>query len=243
MKPLGKCLKTAHYNKEDKTHALNELLSTYRATPHSTTGIAPGDILFRHGYTKDFPNTHTPDNTTVREALTAAHGTRDNINSRMNQTRRDEHLNIGDTVLTKNNKHTKFQPQYGPTPMTITELEGGGVTCTSSTGTTQRRHLDDVKLIPTNATMNDTDNTNTAEEQHTAPPTTPLREDPNTLTHPSTTTVAEGSPITDRTPTTEPPATGYRRSTRNKHPNPRYKDFVLNKLKAAKKSILSPFHL
>jgi len=33
MKPLGKSMKIAHYNKQDKSEALNQLLSNYRATP------------------------------------------------------------------------------------------------------------------------------------------------------------------------------------------------------------------
>ena len=48
MKPLGKCMKAAFHTKQEKGKALNNFLSTYRATPHSAIGIAPGDILFRH---------------------------------------------------------------------------------------------------------------------------------------------------------------------------------------------------
>ena len=46
MKPLGKTMKSAHYNNSDKEEALKELLSSYRATPHPATGEAPGAILF-----------------------------------------------------------------------------------------------------------------------------------------------------------------------------------------------------
>jgi len=54
MKPLGKAMKIAHHEKKNKAQALNEFLASYRATPHSSTGIAPGDILLRHGYGNTF---------------------------------------------------------------------------------------------------------------------------------------------------------------------------------------------
>ena len=55
MKPLGKALKAAYYNRDNAQMALDELLMAYRSTPHSATKVAPGDILFRHGYHTDFP--------------------------------------------------------------------------------------------------------------------------------------------------------------------------------------------
>ena len=55
MRPLGKTMKAANFNREDKEKALKELLAGYRATPHHATGRSPGDLLFHHGYKKDFP--------------------------------------------------------------------------------------------------------------------------------------------------------------------------------------------
>ena len=55
MKPLGKTMKSANLSKGDKEEALNGLLAQYRATPHPATGVAPGNIMFRSGYKRDFP--------------------------------------------------------------------------------------------------------------------------------------------------------------------------------------------
>ena len=49
MKPLGKAMKIAFQLNTDKKKALEEFLEAYRATPHSGTNIAPGDMLLRHG--------------------------------------------------------------------------------------------------------------------------------------------------------------------------------------------------
>ena len=41
MKPLGKCMKIAHFNKSSKQKALDTLLESYRKTPHPSTGVVP----------------------------------------------------------------------------------------------------------------------------------------------------------------------------------------------------------
>ena len=45
MKPLGKAMNVAHYNKDDKKTVLNNMLSSYRATPYPATGV-PSIELF-----------------------------------------------------------------------------------------------------------------------------------------------------------------------------------------------------
>ena len=70
MRPLGKSMKAAHQQKSNKEEALNQMLSSYRATPHPSTGIAPGNIMFRAGYKKDFPRIHV-DEETIKAAIGA----------------------------------------------------------------------------------------------------------------------------------------------------------------------------
>jgi len=148
MKPLGKCIKTAHASGTDKSQAMDQFLSSYRATPHSATGMAPGDILFRHGYGNQFPRTDPSTDEAVRKALELDQITRERRDQELNTTRMDSNFQIGDRVLTRNNNHTKFQPGFGPTEMTVTALENGGIICVDKEGTCQRRHPDDVKPAP-----------------------------------------------------------------------------------------------
>ena len=54
MKLLGKTIKSANLNKDDKEEALNVLLAQYRATLHPAKGVTPGNIMFRSGYRRDF---------------------------------------------------------------------------------------------------------------------------------------------------------------------------------------------
>ena len=149
MKPLGKSMKIAHYDSGNLDTALQNFLTTYRATPNKTTGIAPGDVMFRHGYGNNFPKTFTPDNDTVREALSMEQQYRECKGDEMNINRRREEFHIGDQVLTRNEKKkTKFEPTFDPTPRTITHVENGGIVCRDEEGVPQRRHMDDIKMAP-----------------------------------------------------------------------------------------------
>ena len=148
MKPISKCMKAAHTSKSDKQAALNSFLSAYRATPHSSTGISPGDIIFRHGYGSTFPRMEPPTDREVNEALEIDQETRENRDDDLNLNRRREDFKVGDKILTRNNGHTKFQPMFGPQPRTVTEVGDGGVICVDDQGTVQRRHQDDIKPAP-----------------------------------------------------------------------------------------------
>ena len=149
MKPLGKCMKAAYSSRTDKQKALNDFLSTYRATPHTSTGIAPGDILFRHGYGHNFPRMKPQSDQEIHDALELDQETREQRDQERNLARQREEFQVGDTVLTRNNGHTKFQPVFDPQPRTVTEVGQGGVICEDGQGTSQRRHQDDIKLAPT----------------------------------------------------------------------------------------------
>ena len=48
--------------------ALDQFLSAYRATPHSTIGLSPGDMLFHHGYGERFPRGTVLEDSEVEEA-------------------------------------------------------------------------------------------------------------------------------------------------------------------------------
>ena len=197
MKPISKCMKAAHSTKRDKQLALNHFLSAYRATPHSSTGISPGDIMFRHGYGSTFPRMEPPTDREVCKALEMDQETRENRDHDLNLTRRREEFKVGDKVLTRNNGHTKFQPMFGPEPMTVTEVGDGGVICVDDRGTTQRRHQDDIKPAPE------------AMEEQSQETETPIAHTPAPL---------EDSPQSERENS---------RPVRVRKPPPRYKDYDL----------------
>ena len=185
MKPLGKCMKAAHSQNRNKNEALGEWLASYRATPHSATGIAPGDVIFRHGYGNAFPKINPVTDGQVQEACCRDQQQREERDAEMNLTRRRDDFQVGDQVITKNNGHTKFQPIYGPAPRTVITVGEGGITCKDTHGTLQRRHQDDVKLAPSQSTA-------TPQQEPTDPSASILEE--------STLEETRRRPIRDRRP-------------------------------------------
>ena len=223
MKPLGKCMKIAHHNNVNKNRALNQLLSNYRATPHSSTGVPPGDILFRSGYRAGLPATDPLTDEQVEEARRKDIEQRTARTDKLNTSkyRKEDDIQVGDTVYTRiNNRTSKFQPIFDPTPRTVTSVGKGGVICTDETGTAQRRHLDDVKKT--------TSNQNTAKQQvantHTTTPhflinnKAPSKQVTFTITPPET-----QGPIANPRPATPPNTGTVSRPRRNAQPPSKYR--------------------
>ena len=118
MKPLGKALKAAFFNRDSVQEALDELLKAYRSTPHPATKIAPGDMLFRYGYQSDF-HRKKPEvsGQEIDEAITRDREQKLARKQAMNESckRREMHVTEGDRVLLKKlPKGRKFDPMYSP---------------------------------------------------------------------------------------------------------------------------------
>ena len=150
MKPLGKAMKSAHYNHENKEDALKALLSSYRSTPHPATGEPPGDVLLRGGYGTEFPRKSLSD-VDVDAAFQRDHVQRSeracNINT--SKHRMPFNLVIGSQVYVRNQRSSKFQPTFGPEIFTVVDLVNGGAIVRSNVdATTYTRHLDDIKVAP-----------------------------------------------------------------------------------------------
>ena len=206
MKPLGKTMKTAYYNKTDKDVALKQLLSSYRSTPHPSTGEAPGAIMFRNGYKTEFPQKHLSDESVAaafqhdqHQKLERGHA----INA--SKHRMISPLAVGDHVYMRNLRHSKFQPIFGPEMYTIISLDNGGAVIRSNNDrTTYRRHLDDIKLAPCSS------------------------DDPNITWFPPDQNIPTPPPdATIDQPTDDPSSSSLpRRSTRNTRPPPYLDDYV-----------------
>ena len=196
MKPLGKCMKAAHVQQRDKTAALQEWLASYRATPHSSTGVAPGDIIFRHGYGHTFPKTGQLTDEQVKAALDLDAQNREDRDNELNLTRRRDSFTVGDTVITRNHGHTKFQPAFGPDSKTVVAIGDDGVVCMDKSGVTQRRHQDDIKQAPSS---------------DPTPEATPDRAE-------------KGGRLADSAEEALKPPEVHHRPVRNRKPNPRYND-------------------
>ena len=117
MKPIGKSMKAAFYNRQNPEEHLAELLISHRCTPHPGTGVTPGDVIFRNGYRSTFPR-----NKISQEVDKAHEKDIDTKLKRMNDTnqsvkRKESNYYAGQLVWVRNfNKQSKFDPFYEKTP-------------------------------------------------------------------------------------------------------------------------------
>ena len=149
VKPLGTSMKSAHHHKTDKEVALNELLTSYRSTPHAATGVTPGAAMLRNGYRTEFPKQDLSD----ESVLAAFHQDNAQKLERSHAINASKHrlsstFNIGDQVYMRNRRTSKFQPIFGPEKYTIINIGNGGATTQNNHGTIYQRHLDDLKNAP-----------------------------------------------------------------------------------------------
>ena len=147
MKPLGKAMKLAHHNKADKKQELNRFLKQYRATPHPSTGFAPGDIMFRAGFKTGQPKQSPPADIIekVRERDKASKEKNNYVNNRRFTKRRD--YVQGQLVLLQNDSRTKkFDPYFEKEPYLIMNRKGELLHLTRrSDGRCVHRHTSHVK--------------------------------------------------------------------------------------------------
>lgn len=148
MKPMGKALKIAIWQKKDQSTALNDFIREFRATPHIATGEAPGDLFLRGGY-KQGPTRNILDQTKITAAYTKDKSTKQERNQTRNKShRKASGIQIGDKVITRNMARRKFDPVFGPDTYTVKEVRSTGAFIQRlRDGKEAWRHMDDMKPI------------------------------------------------------------------------------------------------
>ena len=107
---------------------MNKLLLSYRATPHTTTGIAPATVLFGRDIRTKLPSvTPARQNDDMRA--------KDTIEKQKMKTHADNKqyvqpsdLKVGDNVLVKNMGVDKSKSAFNSQPLTIVEKKGSMIT-------------------------------------------------------------------------------------------------------------------
>ena len=125
MKPLGKAMKIGNFNKVPEEETLNAAIKTYRQTPHPSTGMPPGNMLFRDGVRDGLPRKVALEEDVI-EAREKDVLTKEKSEERINASkyRKSSNFNVGDEVLVKNFRKTKkFDPTYIPDPYKIVEID------------------------------------------------------------------------------------------------------------------------
>ena len=151
MKPLGKAMKIGIKNKASETETLQSFLEAYRDTPHTATGIEPGNMIFRDGYRSTFPRKMVSENqvTEAREHDRAKKSARKTDYNSSRHTKASS-FKAGDQVLVRNfHKRSKFEPYFLPERFIVADtLAQGKIILVQScrTGHHLKRHPNDLKL-------------------------------------------------------------------------------------------------
>ena len=116
MKPLGKAMKIAKQNNIAEKTALQELLQSYRDTPHPATNVPPSAMLFRDGQKGIFPRKSI---TEIEVQDARSRDTEEKLKRKekvnSSKARKESHVTIGDQVMLRNYKRTsKFDPIFIP---------------------------------------------------------------------------------------------------------------------------------
>ena len=129
MKCLGKVVRTAHVGGNDWRKTLNDFLMAYRATPHSSTGVSPAQVMFPgRRFKTRLPNCSSAPirNDEVdefnRRVTAKAKAYADDKRKALASS-----LSVGDTVLVRQQKRNKLTSFFRPEPYKIVSIKGSMV--------------------------------------------------------------------------------------------------------------------
>ena len=151
MKPLGKAMKIGMNNLASETDTLQSFLQTYRDTPHSATGVAPGNMIFRDGYRSDLPRRSlSADRIVQAQQLDASLKEERKAVYNSSIHTKAANFKVNDQVLVRNfYKKSKFEPYFLPERFIVTDTLANGkiiLVQSSRTGRYLKRHPNDLKL-------------------------------------------------------------------------------------------------
>ncbi|XP_033731261.1 uncharacterized protein K02A2.6-like [Pecten maximus] len=128
IRTLGKSIRAAHAENRVLKQELFRFLRNYRATPHTTTGVSPSELLFGRNIRVKILSIEvkTSDDSIVRETDNKR---KQKMKEKLDSTRHatESKLKVGDTVLVKQNKHDKLTIPFDPKPYRINSKKGSMV--------------------------------------------------------------------------------------------------------------------
>ncbi|CAB4010962.1 Transposon Ty3-I Gag-Pol poly [Paramuricea clavata] len=127
---INKVMRTSSIERKCWKQEFFKFLRNYRATPHTTTGKSPAELLFQtRPYRVRLPElstSHDTDNE-VRER-----DAEKKLQAKQYADRKSyvklSNLKVGDLVLMRNERKGKLQPVYDPKPYTVTARKGTMIT-------------------------------------------------------------------------------------------------------------------
>ena len=124
MKPLTKVLQTAKIEGRKWKQELQRFLLNYRSTPHSTTKVAPCELLFNRKVSGHLPELASNKVINKHELAKANIEKQKLANKKYYDKRhsvRESEIKVGDTVMCRQRKNNKLTPKFDPELLTVIE--------------------------------------------------------------------------------------------------------------------------
>ncbi|KAK3763364.1 hypothetical protein RRG08_031862, partial [Elysia crispata] len=140
VRTLNKFVHTCQAEHSDWRVELQDLLCQYRATPHTSTKISPHEALTGRQMRTALPELKATHKKPLHD-LKANDDTAKLLQKKYADSDRhtaQHNLQIGDTVLVRQQKQNKLSTPYNPTPFTVEKVKGNMVTATNSKHTVTR---------------------------------------------------------------------------------------------------------
>ena len=148
MRTLNKTLRAAHLENKNWQQELFHFLRNYRATPHSTTGVSPAELLFGRKLVVKLPE--LINTAPSRSSITDTDMKQKAKMKAYADTRSKAHphsLNVGDTVLAREQRKHKLSSPYNKIPYTITNINGTMITAANASGHSITRNCSQFKQV------------------------------------------------------------------------------------------------
>ena len=134
MRTITKAVKTALLDKGSWKQEMYRFLRHYRATPHSTTGKSPAELLFGRKIKTDLPIYNSDKSGVSDNSIELLRKKDDRMKSYMKQLAdqrnhaAESKFRIGDKVLVKQEKTDKTSPPFCPEPYRVAAKNGTMIT-------------------------------------------------------------------------------------------------------------------
>ncbi|XP_028412059.1 uncharacterized protein K02A2.6-like [Dendronephthya gigantea] len=148
MRTLSKAIKTSSIEGKNWKKDLQQFLLQYRATPHSTTGKSPAELLFGRKIKTKLPAVLVPplDDAEMRSKDRQGKKKMKTYSDRRNH-HKPSRVCVGDMVLIKQKRKNKLSSRYNPKPALVTRKKGTLVTVQKTDGSTLSRNSSHLKKV------------------------------------------------------------------------------------------------
>ena len=151
MKPLQKAIRTAVTDNRNWKRAIFPFLLNYRATPHSTTGKSPAELLYNRKLHTKLPERVVESDANIHQEVKE----KDCMKKEKMKIYADKKskaaasgIEIGDSVLVRQKKDSKLSTKFNPKPYKVTSRKGARVTVCRN-GHYVTRNASHFKKLPT----------------------------------------------------------------------------------------------